>query len=71
MTLFDIDYSERLAHPSRSSACKRPDYSFGSYLEEAHRLFATSAAIAETVDDILEKDAEALRWFPLPNEVMA
>ncbi len=70
MTLFDIDYREgSLTHPV--DRLQAPEDSLGSYLEEAHRLFATSAAIAKTVDDILEKDAEALRWFPMPNEVMA
>ena len=70
MTLFDIDYRDgSLTHPV--ARLQAPDDSFGSYLEEAHRLFATSAAIAKTVDEILEEDAEALRWFPMPNEVMA
>lgn len=70
MTLFDIDYRDgSLTHPV--ARLQATDDSFGSYLEEAHRLFATSAAIAGSVDDILEKDAEALRWFPMPNEVMA
>ena len=64
MTLFDIDYRDgSLTHPVER--LQAPDDSFGGYLEDAHRLFATSAAIAETVDDILEKDAEALRWFPI------
>jgi hypothetical protein len=70
MSLFDIDYhGGSLTHPV--DRLQAPEDSLGSYLEEAHRLFATSVAIAKTVDDILEKDAEALRWFPMPNEVMA
>ena len=69
MTLFDIDYRDgSLTHPV--ARLQAPDDSFGGYLAEAHRLFATSAVTAETVNDILDKDAEALRWFPMPNEVM-
>ena len=68
MTLFDIDYtSGALAYPVER--LQAPDQSFESYLEEAHRLFASSASFADTVDDLLEKDAEALRWFAVPNEV--
>ena len=70
LTLFDIDYSNgTLTHPIER--LQAPDYSFSSYVEDAHRLFATTVSIAEAVDDVLEKDAETLRWFPLPNDVMA
>jgi selenocysteine lyase/cysteine desulfurase len=70
LTLFDIDYSSgSLIHPGERLA--DPDHSFSSYLEDAHRLFATSSSIGETVSEILDDDAEALRWFPLPSEVMA
>ncbi|MGH8927780.1 MAG: aminotransferase class V-fold PLP-dependent enzyme, partial [Acidimicrobiia bacterium] len=69
LTLFDIDYSGgALCLPSERF--QAPDYSLADYLNEAHRLFATSSAMPESVDALLEDDAEALRWFPLPHEVL-
>jgi hypothetical protein len=42
---------------------------FSDYLSEARQLVAMAASISEDVDDLLDDDAEQLRWFPLPHEV--
>ncbi|MFN2486796.1 MAG: hypothetical protein ABR609_09370 [Acidimicrobiia bacterium] len=69
MSLHAIDYSQGgLSHPhgERNTASKA-DYA--SYVEEAHQLFATAGASVEAAEEILEAEAESLRWFPLPHEI--
>jgi selenocysteine lyase/cysteine desulfurase len=69
LSLFEIDYSDgTLWHPG--DRLHDPGHGYSDYLDEAHRLFATSPALPDTVDDILDREAEALRWFALPHEVM-
>jgi hypothetical protein len=69
MSLHEIDYSEgSLRHPHGERAlASRADCV--SYIEEAHRLFATAGASIESAEAILEAEAEQLRWFPLPHEI--
>ncbi|MBA3360855.1 MAG: aminotransferase class V-fold PLP-dependent enzyme [Acidimicrobiia bacterium] len=69
ISLHEIDYSQGgLSHPhgERNTASKA-DYA--SYVEEAHQLFATAGASVEAAEEILEAEAESLRWFPLPHEI--
>jgi hypothetical protein len=69
LTLFDVDYgSGAMVHPSERIQVS--DYSFVEYLAEAHQLFATSFAANEGPSGGLDREAEALRWFPLPDEVL-
>lgn len=69
ISLHEIDYSlGALSRPhlERSKASKS-DYA--SYIAEALELFATAGASVETAEEILEAEAELLRWFPLPQEI--
>jgi len=69
MSLYEIDYSQGgLSHPhSERTTASTADYAI--YIEEAHQLFATAGASVEAAEEILEAEAESLRWFPLPQEI--
>jgi len=79
MRLADITYrSGRMEYRSRHAT--EPESALSGYLDEARRVIA--AAVAEygcaegpwrdPIDDPpLNDDFEALRWFPLPHEVLA
>ncbi|MGQ0848686.1 MAG: aminotransferase class V-fold PLP-dependent enzyme [Actinomycetota bacterium] len=69
LTLFEVGYGEGgLTHPGEPMTAA--DDRFADYLAAAHELFATTASVEDAVEDLLDEDAEALRWFPLPNEIM-
>lgn len=69
MSLFEVDYSGgTLSHPT--DRLLAGEYHYRDYLDEAHDLFANSSAKEEAADNVLDREAEALRWFPLPHEVM-
>ena len=68
MSLHQLDYSDgTLGHQTeRLTASDDP---YAEYMAEAHRLVSVAASISEDVDEMLDDDAEQLRWFPLPHEV--
>jgi hypothetical protein len=68
MSLHELDYSDgTLGHQTeRLTAADDP---YDEYMAEAHRLVTVAASISEDVDEMLDDDAEQLRWFPLPHEV--
>jgi selenocysteine lyase/cysteine desulfurase len=68
MSLHQLDYSDGTLgyQTERMTAADDP---YDEYMAEAHRLVAVAASISEDVDEILDDDAEQLRWFPLPHEV--
>lgn len=69
MSLFEIDYSDgTLSHPI--DRLQTGDFHYRDYLDEAHHLFASSSVNTEAAENVLDREAEALRWFPLPHEVM-
>ncbi|MSP24471.1 MAG: aminotransferase class V-fold PLP-dependent enzyme [Myxococcales bacterium] len=56
----------------RSQHAREPEWVLAGYLEEARRLMdALPAADLEIVDAQPSEDFEALRWFPLPGEILA
>jgi len=71
MSLHDISYSSgKLEFRSRHAT--EPESVLHSYLDEARRIFAeASARPAEPAPEVPRTPAfEALRWFPLPREVL-
>jgi hypothetical protein len=48
---------------------REPESSLDSYLVEARRLLRAEPSSVAPVDPALDRDFEALRWFPLPTEV--
>lgn len=69
LSLFEIDYAHGLLeHNAGTRAAAGPE-EYPHYMEEAHTLVATSSAGIDLVEDILDAEAESLRWFPLPHEV--
>jgi selenocysteine lyase/cysteine desulfurase len=70
LSLFEIDYGNgSLQHRAGRASAGAEDYPH--YVAEAHALFATSATDFDVIDDLLDAEAESLRWFPLPHEVGA
>jgi selenocysteine lyase/cysteine desulfurase len=70
LSLFEIDYGNgSLQHRAGRASAGAEDYPH--YVAEAHALFATSATDFHVIDDLLDAEAESLRWFPLPHEVGA
>lgn len=67
-SLHEIDYSSGTLDHRVERLTATPEV-FDDYLSEARQLVATAASISEDVDDLLDDDAEQLRWFPLPHEV--
>ena len=69
--------TSRTARASSSTARSTrpsPEWALSGYLEEAARIVAEAERDYRTMDplgdDALPQDAEALRWFPLPEEVL-
>lgn len=73
MSLRSLSYrSGKMEYRSRHAT--EPEWVLSSYLEEARRtLDAATRDIPEALvqDPELSEDFEALRWFPLPSEVLA
>lgn len=74
MRLHDLRYREgKLEYRSRHET--EPESALGPYLQEAARIVAEAEAEAlvagPLLDDPLPEPVEALRWFPLPGEVLA
>jgi selenocysteine lyase/cysteine desulfurase len=68
LSLFEIDYGDgTLSH--RGNHLQADTDQFADYLAEAHAFFATATADPAGAESILDGEAEALRWFPLPHEV--
>jgi len=73
MRLVDLSYrSGKLEYRTQHST--EPEWALSGYLEEAARIVAEAERDYRTMDplgdDALPQDAEALRWFPLPEEVL-
>ncbi len=73
MRLSDLSYrSGKLEYRTQHST--EPEWALSGYLEEAARIVAEAErdyrAMDPLGDDALPEDAEALRWFPLPEEVL-
>jgi selenocysteine lyase/cysteine desulfurase len=71
MRLTDLRYrSGKLEY--RSTHSREPEWVLSSYLDEAKaRLEAEPPADLQITDPPLSDDFEALRWFPLPGEILA
>ncbi len=71
MRLADLSYrSGKLEY--RSTHAREPEWVLASYLDDARRLLdAAPAAELEAADPELGEDFEALRWFPMPGEILA
>ncbi len=73
LRLSDVTYrSGKLEYRSRSAI--EPEWALASYLNDAQLIVngvAAEYAGLHVVDEPLPEDAEALRWFPLPGEVVA
>ncbi|MBW1876722.1 MAG: aminotransferase class V-fold PLP-dependent enzyme [Deltaproteobacteria bacterium] len=73
MRLSDITYrSGKMEYRSRHAT--EPEYALKGYLDAARHLFAGAHAAAQDIqveDPPLSDDFEALRWFPLPSEILA
>ena len=73
LRLFDVTYrSGKLEYRSRSAI--EPEWALPSYLSDAKTLVeeAVASYAGQTIDDPkLHDDVEALRWFPLPAEILA
>jgi selenocysteine lyase/cysteine desulfurase len=74
MRLHDLSYrSGKLEYRSRHAT--EPEWALESYLKEAERIVAAAEAEfrkgEKEVDAPLPEDAERLRWFPLPSEILA
>jgi selenocysteine lyase/cysteine desulfurase len=73
MRLSDITYrSGKMEYRSRHAT--ETEYALDGYLEAARGLFAGAHQAAQGIaveDPPLSDDFEALRWFPLPSEVLA
>ncbi len=79
------DPAMRLSHVSyragtmeyRTRTATEPEWALAGYLDEARRLIAEAEAATSTDaasaagDAPLTEDFEALRWFPLPSEILA
>jgi hypothetical protein len=74
MRLHDLTYaSGKLEyHTAHATA---PESALETYLAEAARIVAAAEAefrgASDTIDEPLPEDAERLRWFPLPSEILA
>lgn len=69
LSLFEIDYGNgRLEYRTSGQEAVGPE-EYPRYVADAHNLFATAATDSDVIDDILDSEAESLRWFPLPHEV--
>ncbi|MGH8925231.1 MAG: aminotransferase class V-fold PLP-dependent enzyme [Acidimicrobiia bacterium] len=69
LSLFEIDYGNgRLEYRTSGREAVGPE-EYPRYVADAHNLFATAATDSDVIDDILDSEAESLRWFPLPHEV--
>jgi selenocysteine lyase/cysteine desulfurase len=73
LRLTDVSYrSGKLEYRSRSAI--EPEWALASYLNDAQRIVDNLAAEYPTLavtDPVLPPEVEALRWFPLPSEVIA
>ncbi|HJU52016.1 MAG TPA: aminotransferase class V-fold PLP-dependent enzyme [Acidimicrobiia bacterium] len=69
LSLFEIDYGHGLLEHRASGRAAVSADEYPRYVTDAHALFATAAAGSEVIDDVLDAEAESLRWFPLPHEV--
>ena len=69
LSLFEIDYGHGLLEHRTSGRSSASADDYPRYVTEAHTLFATAAVDSEVIDEVLDAEAEALRWFPLPHEV--
>ena len=71
MRLTDLTYrSGKLEYRSRHAT--EPEWVLASYLEDARRILdAVSSEAREADPATLSADFESLRWFPLPEEVLA
>ncbi|MGH8958039.1 MAG: aminotransferase class V-fold PLP-dependent enzyme [Acidimicrobiia bacterium] len=69
LSLFEIDYGHGLLEHRASGRASASADEYPRYVTDAHTLFATAAVDSEVIDDVLDAEAESLRWFPLPHEV--
>jgi selenocysteine lyase/cysteine desulfurase len=69
LSLFEIDYGHGLLEHRASGRASASADEYPRYVSDARTLFATAAVDSEVIDDILDAEAESLRWFPLPHEV--
>ncbi|HJU82442.1 MAG TPA: aminotransferase class V-fold PLP-dependent enzyme [Acidimicrobiia bacterium] len=69
LSLFEIDYRHGLLEHRASGRASASADEYPRYLTDARTLFATAAVDSDVIDDILDVEAESLRWFPLPHEV--
>jgi selenocysteine lyase/cysteine desulfurase len=69
LSLFEIDYGHGLLEHRASGRASASADEYPRYVNDARTLFATAAVDSEVIDDILDAEAESLRWFPLPHEV--
>ena len=74
MRLGDLSYrSGKLEYRTQHST--EPEWALNGYLEEAVRIVAEAEqeyrALQSLGDAALPEDAEALRWFPLPEEILS
>jgi len=70
-SLFDVSY-ERGRLEFRSHHRVEPEAALAGYLDEAKRIFARAERErTELPVRVLDRELEALRWFPLPHELEA
>lgn len=69
MRLHDVRYrTGKLEY--RSAHVREPEWALETYLEEAEKILKQTSDMLKIDDPPLSADFEALRWFPLPAEVL-
>jgi selenocysteine lyase/cysteine desulfurase len=68
LSLHDLDFDEAGVRQPAERLTAGTD-SYADYLAEAAALLATGAAGPREVENLLDREAESLRWFPLPHEI--
>ena len=73
LSLFDVTYEDGVLRFPHHERQQLPDHELHRYLEDAHRILERldPAALRPTPPTVaVSDDFEALRWFPLPHEVV-
>ncbi|HKX74241.1 MAG TPA: aminotransferase class V-fold PLP-dependent enzyme [Acidimicrobiia bacterium] len=69
LSLHEVEYAEDGPHLPSGRMTATAD-SYEDYLTEAKTILLTGATLAGDATDLLDDEAERLRWFPLPHEIL-
>ena len=68
-SLHEVEYDENGPRLPSERMTATAD-SYADYLTEAKAILLTGASLAGDISDLLDDEAERLRWFPLPHEIL-